>query len=62
VTRFCVFLVAAMPAVEEGKPQAAQRLPAERLPPGASRHAPMAGQTGSHSREYLKIPRERRGD
>jgi len=62
MTRFCVFLVAAMPAVEEGKPQAAQRLPAERLPPGASRHAPMAGQTGSHSREYLKIPRERRGD
>lgn len=42
-----VFLVAAMPAAEEGEPEAAERLPAKRLPPSAGRYAPMAVQTGS---------------
>jgi len=36
-----------MPVVEEGKPEVAERLSAKRFSSSASRHAPMAGQTGS---------------
>jgi len=36
-----------MPIAEKGKPEIAERLPAKRLSSSASRHASMAGQTGS---------------